>query len=261
MDLLILRTNSRILFSKSVDEGVSWTIPIAISEHEGDCLDGDNTVEGAVPAVGPDGQIYVAWAGQYKIYFDRSLDRGESWLKRDIIVAPQRSGWEEDVSGVSRANGMPVTKVDISKGKYDGRIYINWTDTEEGETDLDVWLCYSDDGGLSWSVPSRVNDDNTNHDQFFTWMDVDPKTGYVYIVFYDRRNYEDDLTDVYLAYSIDGGQTFTNKKISQSPFRPILGPFFGDYNNISAFDGIVRPIWTRQDDMVLSIWTAIINHK
>jgi hypothetical protein len=35
--------------------------------------------------------------------------------------------------------------------------------------------------------------------------------------------------------------------------------FFGDYNNISAVDGRVRPIWTREDRGVLSVWTALLD--
>ena len=37
--------------------------------------------------------------------------------------------------------------------------------------------------------------------------------------------------------------------------------FFGDYNGISAANGIIRPIWTSYADKKLSVWTAIINEK
>ena len=52
---------------------------------------------------------------------------------------------------------------------------------------------------------------------------------------------------------------FTNEKISDSPFTPDKSVFFGDYTNISAHGGVVRPIWTRCDGTELSIWTALIN--
>jgi hypothetical protein len=90
-------------------------------------------------------------------------------------------------------------------------------------------------------------------------MAVDPTSGAIYIVFYDRRNYTDFKTDVYLAYSFDGGETFRNVKISERPFMPSTSIFLGDYNNISAYDGVVRPIWTRLDGNKTSIMTAIIN--
>ena len=37
--------------------------------------------------------------------------------------------------------------------------------------------------------------------------------------------------------------------------------FFGDYTNITAHNGIIRPIWARMDSGQISIWTAIINHS
>jgi len=90
-------------------------------------------------------------------------------------------------------------------------------------------------------------------------MDIDMSNGYLYFVFYDRRNYNNEPTDVYLAISKDGGNTFENYKISESPFLPSSSIFFGDYTNISVRNGIVRPIWTRLHMGQLSIWTAIIN--
>jgi hypothetical protein len=79
-------------------------------------------------------------------------------------------------------------------------------------------------------------------------------------VFYDRRNYSDNLTtDVYMARSTDGGETFTNFLVSSTPFVPGGSTFFGDYNGISAYAGKVRPIWTRLVGGQLSIWTAIVD--
>ncbi|MBC8490443.1 MAG: T9SS type A sorting domain-containing protein [Bacteroidetes bacterium] len=90
-------------------------------------------------------------------------------------------------------------------------------------------------------------------------MDIDQTTGYLYFVFYDRRNYSDWKTDVYIARSTDGGETFTNIEISSTPFLPSGQTFFGDYSNISAHNNKVRPIWTRLDNTLRSVWTAIID--
>ena len=253
--------HSRILFSKSSDFGQSWSEAISISEFEGDCIDSDNTTEGAVPAVGLDGTVYVSWSLGENIYFDRSRNGGDTWLDQDIVAATQFGGWDIDIPGLSRANGMPVTGVDISNSPFKGSIYINYCDQKNGTDDTDVWLVKSTDGGDSWSEPKRVNDDPAGRHQFFTWMSVDPVTGAIYIIFYDRRAYGDDRTDVYLAYSFDGGRTFKNIKVSKSPFIPSTKTFFGDYNNISAFGGVVRPIWTRMDNNQTSIWTALIDFK
>jgi len=250
---------SRILFSKSVNQTVSWSSAISISQIEGDCIDSDYTTEGAVPAVGPDGTVYVSWSYGNKIYFDRSVDLGVTWLENDIVASEQVGGWDFDIPGLGRANGMPVTAVDLSESPYRGTIYINFCDQSNGPEDTDVWLVKSTDYGESWSQPIRVNDDKGATHQFFTWMAVDPVTGAIYIVFYDRRAYSNSLTDVYLAASFDGGESFRNVRISSSPFEPNPNVFFGDYNNISAYGGVVRPIWTRMDGDKTSIWTAIID--
>lgn len=249
---------SRILFSKSMDRGETWTAPIVLSDREGGCRDDDHTVEGAVPAVGGDGSIYVAWSIDGGIYCDVSHDGGQSWLPNDVHVAGQPGGWEMDIPGLNRCNGLPVTAVDASGGAHEGRVYVNWSDQRNGEDDTDIWLAYSDDRGQTWSRPKRVNDDPPGTHQFLTWMTIDQSTGYLYFVFYDRRNHNDHGTDVYLAWSSDGGSSFSNQRISESTFYPTQDVFFGDYTNISAHMGSVRPVWTAMDATKTSIWTAII---
>ena len=106
----------------------------------------------------------------------------------------------------------------------------------------------------------RVNKDTARAHQFLPWMTVDQSTGYIYAMYYDRRNFDDNRTDVYLAYSTDGS-TFTEVRISESPFVPTAENFFGDYTNISASDGIITPIWTRMDEGKTSIWTTIIKQE
>lgn len=252
---------SRILFSSSSDEGKTWSDAVKINEFEGDCLDDDLTTEGAFPAVGVDGQYYVVWGFDSKLYLDISQDQGKTWMTKDKVVADQIGGWSLDIPGIDRANGMPIIDCDHSNSLYKGRIYISWSDQRNGVGDTDIWLIHSEDSGQSWSSPIRVNDDKPGKHQFFSAMDVDQTSGYLYFVFYDRREHMDNFTDVYLAYSIDGGSTFVNKKISETPFLSEPYVFFGDYNDISAHSGRIRPIWTRQDGRKLSVQTAIINVK
>ncbi len=249
---------SNILFSKSEDEGLSWSEAHVLSEFSGNCLDGDSTTEGSTPCVGPKGEIYVAWSFNEKIYFDRSLDKGEIWMDNDVELADQPMGWNINIRGLNRVNGMPFIGCDISNGKHKGTIYVNWVDHRNGINDPDVFVSRSTDKGLSWSEPVRVNNDEAGNEQFFTNMDVDPVTGYVYVVFYDRRDLKGTETNVYLAVSKDGGKSFENHLISESTFEIKGNVFFGDYNDISAYNGMVRPIWTRLDGRYTSVWTALI---
>lgn len=252
---------SNIMFSKSLDSGMTWAPALRINEVDGDCIDSDNTVEGSVPAVGPNGEIYAAWSGPAGLVFDKSLDHGETWLANDIFVSDLPGGWDIAIPGIYRANGFPVTVCDLSGGPNHGTIYINWSDQRNGEDDTDVWLIKSSDGGETWSERKRVNDDQPGSQQFFTWMAIDQVTGYLHFVFYDRRNYTDNQTDVYMAVSKDGGETFINYKVSEEPFLPSSSIFFGDYNNVAAHGNVIRPVWTRMHNGQRSIMTAIIDNE
>jgi hypothetical protein len=249
---------SNIMFSISTSGGKKWSDAVQINQVSGDCIDGDNTTEGAVPAIYLDGKIFVTWANQDKIYFDRSYDNGNMWLQNDIVIAEQPGGWEMDIPGLSRSNGMPVLMIDNSPSRYHGSLYVVWADQRNGNDDTDIWFMRSANRGDNWTTPMRINKDEAGKHQFLPWLAVDQATGFLYVVYYDRRNYDDLQTDVYLAYSTDGGSSFMESKVSESPFVPTEAKFFGDYNNISAHKGVIAPIWTRMDNGKTSVWTAVL---
>jgi hypothetical protein len=247
--------SSNIMFSYSSDAGLNWSKAKRINELAGDCKDSDSTDEGAVPAIAPNGDIYVGWSGPAGIVLDKSTDGGDTWLDKDIYVCPQVKGWDYDIEGIYRCNGMPVTCCDISSSPNRGNVYINFSDARNGDDDIDVFVVRSTDGGTTWNDAVRVNQDAPgNHkQQFMSWMSVDPVTGIIYVLFYDRREHDDKQTDVYLARSTDGGLTFADKKISDSPFLPVKGVFFGDYINVAAYNNQVACIWQRMDMGTLSV--------
>lgn len=252
--------HSRILFSKSRN-GKKWSAPITLSEIPGNCIDDDNTAEGAVPGVNADGKLFVTWSNQNKIFLDRSYDGGQTWLSNDIHVADQPGGWDIKIPGHDRSNGMPVLMINQSETTARNHIYLVWADTKNGTDDTDVWFTRSGNNGDNWTTPLRINGDGKGKHQYLPWMAVDQVTGYIYVVYYDRRSYDDNQTDVYLAYSIDSGNSFKEVKISETPFIPEEEGFFGDYTNISAHNGLIVPIWARMDDGKTSIITSIIRQE
>lgn len=251
--------SSRILFSYSADGAATWSTPLRLDNHAGDCLDGDNTVEGAVPAVGPSGQLYVAWAGPQGLSFNKSSDGGKTWLPHEKKIGSIIGGWDYYVPGIDRCDGLPVTCCDISNGPHHGTIYVNWSDQRNGLDNTDIWITKSTNEGETWSRPVKVNDDLGSHNQFMSWLSIDPQTGYLYCLFYDRRNHGGDTTDVYLAISKDGGESFVNMRINEHWFVPTAIDFFGDYISIQALNNIVRPIWMQLNQHRLKIFTALIN--
>lgn len=255
------KDTSIIVFSKSLDRGKSWTTPKRISKFGGDCLDGDNTVEGAVPALGSNGEIYVTWTGPRGLMFQKSMDGGKTWLAEEKQLEKQVGGWDIYIPGIFRANGFPFLMSDMSNGPNRGTLYLNWCDQRNGAENTDVWLLKSSDGGSTWSEPIKVNQDQTKTHQFLTSMSIDQSNGNLHFVYYDRRKYSGNATDVVWATSSDGGKTFKEETISERSFTPNSKVFFGDYLGIASVNGIVRPIWPRMDEGKITLWTAIINQK
>jgi hypothetical protein len=191
--------------------------------------------------------------------FDKSTDQGETWLDTDINVTGFPVQWITTIPGIQTGVSFPVIACDRSNGPHNGTIYITWTDKRSGATDANIWLAKSTDGGSTWSAPIRVNDDGPGKHQFFNYITVDQVTGKIYVIFYDRRNYSDTKTDVYLAISGDGGETFSNYKISDTPFAPYGTLFFGHYIGVVAHDDHVFATWMRMDAGELTLWGSRID--
>lgn len=145
-----------------------------------------------VLAVGPDGTIHIAWAdrrfGNSDIFYARSTDGGAAWspnarVNDDATVADQDS---------------PVLAVDEQ-----GHVHIAWEDNRN--SDYDIYYAHSVDGGMTFSVNQRVNDDVGQEDQFDPTIAVG-LDGTLHLAWQDGRNTID--YDIYYAHSTNGGTTF-----------------------------------------------------
>jgi hypothetical protein len=233
---------SHIWFARSRDGARTFTPPIQVSDSPGDARDSDGTVEGVVPSVGVNGEVYVAWAGPKGLVFDRSLDGGYTFGS-DTVIGTMPGGWDIPLPGITRHNGMPVTAVDHSRGPNRGAVYVNWIDERNG--DADVFLASSRDAGETWSSPVRVNDDpkGNKRPQLFTWVAVDPSDGSINVVFLDRRDTAGAHNAITVARSTDGGKTFVNHRVNRPPFASNDKVFYGDYLGIDAHGGRVAAIY------------------
>ncbi len=254
-------TCQSVIMLSSSSNGKKWTKPVQISNIPGDCLDDDNTVRGAVPGMSDDKKLYVAWSGRNKLYLDRSFDGGGMWLSNDIVIADHPGGWSMEIPGHDRGNGMPVLIVDRSKAQSKGLIYLLWADQRNGKDNTDIWFMRSNNFGDYWTTAMKIGGDENQKHQYMPRMTIDNTTGYLYVLYYDRSSYEDNQTDVYLAYSRDAGSTFKTVKVSDTPFTPDASSLFGEHLNIAAHKGTIMPIWTRMDDGKTSVWTAVIKEQ
>ncbi len=236
---------SVILFSRSADQGRSWSKPIRVSTQAGYPRDDNGDVVGFIATVGPDGTIYAVWNWKSTITMAVSRDGGRSFSpSRPIVdVGPPYFGGTGAVPGLGRVFGFPQVGIDWRGGARGGNIYVSWSDFRHG--DIDVFVAKSSDHGTTWSAPVRVNDDplHDGRDQFLQWLAVDPVTGDVYVQFFDRRADPDNRrTGMTLARSTDGARSFVNYAWTDSTFEG-QGAFLGDYTWLTAYDRRVYGIW------------------
>jgi hypothetical protein len=228
----------QIHFAASFDHGVTFTPPRVLSSRS-------SFGSMAVPTVGPDGELYVVWGGAFngRIWVDRSLDAGATWLKHAVLVSAMNRG---DMHG-SFPYIFPSIAVDRSHGPHRGRVYVVWyTGFQyfDFPGDIDIVLAWSDDHGEHWSDPVRVNDDAPGNfaEQFLPWVVVDDR-GHVHVTFLDNRlGPGRSMMAEYMATSTDGGVTFgPNIRISDHAGPP--APFLGDYNQPTAAGNRLHAIW------------------
>jgi hypothetical protein len=243
---------SRIRFSKYNPALDEFSDAITISDTVGDCLDGDNTLEGAVSAVGKNGEIFVAWSAFGYLYFDKSLDGGETWGE-DKIITEQVNGWDMKMPHIFRANGMPF----IHCNTKTNTIYLTFADELEGNGD--IWLITSEDGGESWRDRTRLNLDSTSSHHYFPNMAIDQEKDEVYVVYLDQRHSPQNLFyDIYVSsYSKQSGvkeYRITPKSI------PMSGTsfFWGDYLDVDIQNrtvAVVYPVYLLGNESNLEVAT------
>jgi len=251
---------SRIKHSKSTERGVSWSEPLTISNLEGTAIDNSSTAEGVVPAAGVGSQVYAVWSRNDSLWLNKSHDGGENWPSKESFVHEHIGGWSFTLPSKKRANGMPILLCDAGNSPFKGMLYLNWLSYDSISATGINYFSSSTDGGRTWSAPTMIGQEvgASATLKFFTWTTLDPVTGYLYTVYYDQKNNPEHTFDAYISYSKDAGLTWVEMKLTDKPFELKNGYFFGDYNHIAAYNGIIRPVWTMQIGNKQKVCTAII---
>jgi len=259
---------NHIKFAVSINGGTAFPTVISLANlsqsqgssvylEPGSATDEDPSgpfLQGPVPAVAPNGDVYVAWlesdgpagsVGQIKVR--RGISSGStpyisfpaSPKSFDITVAWKvRKGWY-------RISSMPTLAVDQNTGY----VYVAWTQLGTGN-DLNVYYSRSTDSGQNWSTPAVATDPAFNSKaQFFPWLSVAP-TGRVGLVFCDDRNDPSPtdgipLIDVYFTESLNNGSSFTtpNTRITSVSSDGTNGAVTLDYQGMASTAGPFLPVW------------------
>ena len=239
-----------IQFARSTDSGVTFSDPQPLSPTKN-----TNEVSGSVPVVAPNGDLYVA-------YYDGNInpDGGITIVKSTdggkTFGSPKTAAsFLTIASDVTGGNGvrtrsfpsMAVDKNGVVHIVYDAEPQLLMPDRS------DVFYVRSNDGGNTFSVPVRINDDTTATTQVFPAVAA-AGDGTVAIKWWDRRNdpINDSLNDVYMAYSTDGGMTF-GKNFRVTNANWVFGPvdlqtnasdYHGDYDGLAADGSNIYVSWS-----------------
>lgn len=254
--------NARIVLSRSTDRNQTWSPPITLAT---------GFVEGPVPAVAPDGAVYVAYGRDY--FYDpitgtievvKSTDGGQTFSSPTVAANVTGIPWNLPDPFSHTHNLRAFTLPALAVSPVNDDLYLTWADYRNG--DADIYLTRSTDGGAHWASPVRLNDDALGNgiDQFQPQISVAPN-GRVAVMWFDRRLPCPDLPwiplvhrgatngciDTFLARSFDHGQTWTpNLRVSSQTWDwtlnlPLAGDdgFVGDYQGIASNNDYDFPFW------------------
>ncbi len=229
-------SDARIWALSSADAGVTWTNSQAISATD--------NVQGAWPAVAPNGDVYVGWVkfngSEVTMEIARSTDGGASY---SMVTSPAAGVLRPENPAASGSCGRAALKGNI---RYlpspqvvvgaDGVLHTVYSYSPGSGDDCDSFYRRSDDNGATWGPEVRLHDDSTSSDQFFPSLSVGA-SNIVSVSWYDRRLDADNLfVDTYHAFSFDGGLTWgANQRISDVSTPIYLDPdlatcYHGDYD-------------------------------
>jgi hypothetical protein len=284
--------SSAIWESHSDDGGKKWSTPHEISgSNPAICpfqSDGPAGVcdedQASVPTVGPDGTVYVAFmnsqnsalwepgeVGENQYLVVRSADGGATWSSPTFVVGLEDGSRDYPINANDRQTLSDYqVRVwgagNIVASPRNGNLYLVFSDNRNGVHDVanpvtnsDVFVVSSSDRGNTWTSPVRV--DNGGGDQWFPWVDVNPVTGTIGVLYHDRGATNGDTYTTALAEGLPGALTKTT--ISTAPSHPRESEFFqagvtgcelcalfhGDYIGLAyGSDGHANAVWTDMRD-------------
>ena len=237
-------------------------LPVEVVPGSNNCTYGD-------VAIGPGGQVMQVCTltesgqGGGKLRVSTDPDGlGPAGFGATVTVADTHVGGFDFIPPQPdrSVDAEPGLAWDRTTGSHRGRVYLVYTLEVKNESDnTDIEVSYSDDQGVSWSAPVRVNDDATVNSQFLPKISLDQSSGHVAVVWYDSRNdlgrggagdtdgLPNDDAQFWGAFSADGAVFTPNLRISagtSNSHDAQNGIDYGDYTGLSFYGGVAHPAWS-----------------
>jgi len=211
-------------FARSIDGGTAFEPPIAVRQP---------SLKWGTMSVGPEGELFLAGTNEEETghFVARSNNARDPSVTPtfDFVSAVVLGGWTGGFSSRSPNPGGLLGQVwvaaDHSETPTRGNVYVLASVHRPIPNPLDVMFARSTDGGVTRSDPVRVNDDPLDSDawQWFGTMSVAPN-GRIDVVWNDTRNSgEVNLSELYYAYSVDAGATWS----PNVPVSPVFDSHVG----------------------------------
>jgi hypothetical protein len=228
-------------------------------------LEADRTVQGSQPEVMPDGTLVIAYLdstndgvqkGLATIQIVVSKDGGET-LSNPVQAGLFRELHQTPRNAFFRYWGANFPQLAVGPNND---IYVTVTALPDDKPtdDGDIMLMRSTNGGATWETPERINQDQTDHLQFFPSMDVSPN-GTLHLMWGDMRDDPEEARyNIYYTKSEDQGASFGFKIKGQDFVAPDTvvsdfksnslkgfpqGLFLGDYFSLQGTDDDVYMVW------------------
>ncbi|MCK6620135.1 MAG: exo-alpha-sialidase [Calditrichaceae bacterium] len=220
----------------------------------------DYNRQGSYLAVGPQGEVFIAWADLGKIdgrvvriSVKRSEDEGNTFVSEanvnTVQIGIRGANDHYYVKNHIRANSYPT----IAVSPLNGTAYVVWAG--KGGNDANILMFK---GGISSGVFRWVRDLITNEISIFNvdissgeqWMpavSVAPD-GVLYFFYYSSGTVWNDPIYAHLKYTTDGGNTFQGPYSlgSANGFTIINDTelsFLGDYHGVASSEGLAYAFW------------------
>ena len=218
---------ARILFSRSMNCGLTWSAPKQISDPA------ITFNQGATVAIDPNnGNLYIAWrvfattqpAQAHAIMYAASTDGGNTFSKATLVTSI--TPFDQDDSAVAfRTNAFPTMAVDAAS-----HVYLAWSQRNAGPTGVARIMVVTGTptprpgtNPLLWSTAVAVDANTSPGHQIMPAMAF--SAGKLTVAWYDLRN--DDLLTLYTPQA--GGQ-YSTSPVNDGGFPdfPAFGPGIQD---------------------------------